>query len=261
MNKKFSLFTASLFSVLAILLTYPTGVSAYPAVGYNAAFSSLPQGQGWTFKGETDPSPHVSGGALYQGETPMDGMQYWTHSGSTAWDFTSSETFVVQAELKVVESTYDSSRLRTGYYIVGWDNNGRGFSLGVAHSSAGDHGLLLGGSTYLPLGPSGIDWGAFNTYRIEVGSGQYAVYINGLLKGGTTPVTAITGSRGVGFGDNTNFGQSQTELRYMTFGGSGAPVPVPAAIFLFAPGLAGLVALRGRMKSRRARPNPTKPAN
>jgi hypothetical protein len=179
-----------------------------------------------------------------------------TGIGAQGWGGTqipldfSTAPYVLEASLKVISSNYipdiGGGVSRSGYYLVAVDNAGKIFSVGIAATGiAINTDANLAPDNGLPFTPFDTTDG-FHLYRLEVGGGLGALFIDGVLFGST----AMGGNarpdvpNEVGFGDVTGAGVSETELQHFTF----SAVPLPATIWLMGAAL-GVLAARVRRRT------------
>jgi len=117
--------------------------------------------------------------------------QHWQKYGSGIYDFTATEKFIIQAELKVVTFTYNPSiggtgNWRAGYYLAAYDDATRWIAFDITSDGIRiSRRPELEDSNSTPF-ISFDTTAAFNTYRAEIANGQMEIFINGLSKGTLT---------------------------------------------------------------------------
>ena len=208
------------------------GQSDAGGLDYQASQGTLPQAQGFNFVDSGgSPTPSVSGGVLYQGLTSDVGLQYWY---STAYTGSFSNGFTMEAVVDVVSSTQNTST-RFGYYLDAGDSLGREFSIGISSTGVAVNtdgtGSINEGIPLTPFNTSG-----FHDYKLVVSGGIGSLYIDGNFIN-STPVrnNDVDTPNKVFFGDGTENGQSQTELKSFSY--SFNSVPEPGSMTLYCLGL------------------------
>jgi hypothetical protein len=244
----------------AMLLTVVGGAArAQGGAAYDAGLGTLPTAQGWslTQTGSVPASaPAVSGGALNQGPTTVDGVQLWQRT-DVPLDFT--QGFTLDWSLSVISSTYGTGGAgpRAGWNVTALDSARRFVSVGFATRSGTD-GVYIntdGGVTMAGAAFQALSFSQLRDYRLTISGGTIRLFVDG----GASPIaTAVLGSSiGAGtanqvrFGDESTVTQSQTQLRSLSYAAA-AVVPEPGAGALLAAGAALLVPAvrRNRPKHR-----------
>lgn len=235
-------------------------IAAFFALGFHAAanaatvtidFSSLPSTQGWTYANfpPNFPQPEgsvfsVSGGQLHQNTvgfaTGITGTNRYNYSGIV--DPGLSFTLEVRARLLAEEQG------------LGGSNNHYGFAFGV-FTGTNAFGMGLGSSFFSTQDtfganqsyPGSFDPSLFHDYKMVGTPGVgYSIFIdNVFVLSGLPQVSAAANA--LFLGDATGGVNAQADISYYRFEQS--PVPVPAALPLFASGL-GLLAWVARRRQK-----------
>ena len=239
-----------LTSCLALLFIFGgANVRADWVKAYDASLGTLPEAQGWSLDNRGgNPAPTVIGNALHQNASATSSVQRW-YADDESLDFEDTSEVVVEAELKIISSTYkefaSSGKWRTGYAISLMDRDLRFFHVGIASNGvriANDWNWEDGNSSsFVPFDTTG----AFNVYRFEVSSGMGQLFINdspivSLSVGAINSPPDLLGS--VNFGDESLRGESQAELHYFRY------VPEPSTLILLCMGAFGFLSHGGRRR-------------
>lgn len=246
----------SITLVVLLLVSTATATSEGRAdiiYSYNAGLGTLPTTQGWTLYQDSPnlPAPTVSAGILHQFPNPNPPQSQFWFQNSVPLNF-STTSYTYELDLHIISSNYINfgSAQRSGYYMLAFDQIGRGFAVGIA-----GNGITI--NTDENFNPNnGVRFTPFNTtdgfhlYRLTIGQGVGSLFIDGTLFA-STPLALAPGRdpgnfNGVYFGDGSGVGVSESELRSARFGI--LATPEPATLLVFGVGAVGLLAARLRRR-------------
>jgi hypothetical protein len=196
--------------------------SADPWAVYNPGLGTIPDSQGWTRIANGDPpEPSVSGGVLLQGPTGVGNRQYWRAKSPSDIDFTTG--FTAEFDLKVISSSSttvgNATKYRAGWEAEFADSYGRCLEIAI-----GSDTIILNNDGNYTIGPNSVtvpfdSTSGFHHYQLVSNGGLACLFVDGY------PTLSIdigaTGSSdpiaGAGFGDESAYVTSQTELGYLRY--------------------------------------------
>lgn len=227
--------------------------AAQTTYSYNPGLGTLPQAQGFVYADENVTTPaSVSGGVLHQGPNIPASHEYWARQPAS---FSYDQGFELTLNLKVLSSGYSNSaagagQQTAGYEVVVLDSQSRPFKLGIAAD-----GFFVSNHIDAPVG-AGIPFTSFDAtsgfheYKFVVSGGTGRLFVDSVDRGSL----AVGADSGIGFGDVVGFGDqskydtSQTQLTGFSFTThtEASAVPEPGALALFLPVLGLLLVQRRR---------------
>lgn len=232
------------FFILFALLASSSGASTAQTINsYDASLNTLPQEQGWTFRGGSlNPAPSVSGGVLTINRVDVREPQEWSRADLVNDFSPTARTFFLETSIKVDRSGYAAVTgpgWRAGYHIEASDSIGRHFILGLAENGfrlSNDLANLDDDKSSPFINFDTMS--GFNTYRLEVSGGTGHLYVNGDLKTSLALGATNPPQNRVLFGSGVTILTSQTQMQYLRYGVVPAPHALLTALIGMVPGVA-----------------------
>jgi hypothetical protein len=225
--------------------------NAGAALVYDASLNTLPGSQGWTSSIAAGVTSTASGG-VYSLDTSGSLLNQSGHIRVLAAQSLDTQGgFELGIGLKVLGETHTSTD-RSGFslLLVG-DTQSHALELGFWTDSIWSYAINNGAFVRVP-GAAASTTG-FHDYRVRVQNNAYQLFQDDalILSGGlvdypsslSNPLTLIYDSPNtLFFGDDTSRASSSVQIKYVSLGA----VPIPAALFLFAPAAGALVSFARR---------------